>query len=260
MFVYCPHCLKRYKVPEGQARLLRVLCRGCSREFLVNLSREALHDLAGNGRHATAVVADIQRDFRNSLIDLLNRQGFALTVAEDGSSAYDAVAERCPDLLLVNPYLPGLMGVELIARLRAEGKAPRAIFLLGAIHNSRRYHRRPESLYGADDYLEEGYSDEAVLRKISFHLRMPLEEGPTARAGADDEAFRLARSVFADLLVYHPDRMKKVKDLPGFFAVFGQEAQEAKRYLEVRRPGASKVLEAVVSQYLEWHGRRGGSP
>ncbi len=260
MYVYCPHCLKRYKVPEGQARLLRVRCRGCSREFLVNLSPDALHDLAGNGRHASAVVADIQRDFRNGLIDLLNRQGFGLTVAEDGPSAYEAVSQRRPDLLLVNPYLPGLMGVELIARLRSEGKAPRAILLLGAIHNSRRYHRRPESLYGADDYLEEGYADEAILRKISYHLRMPLETGPGEGQGLDDEAHRLARSVFADLLVYHPERMRKVRDLPAFYAEFRQEAQEAKRYLEARRPGSSRVLEAVVSQYLEWQARRGGSP
>lgn len=260
MYVYCPHCLKRYKVPEGQTSLLRVRCRGCSREFLVNLSPDSLHDLAGNGRHATAVVADIQRDFRNGLIDLLNRKGFALTVAEDGPSAYEAVKQRRPDLLLVNPYLPGLMGVELIARLRAEDAAPRAVLLLGAIHNSRRYHRRPESLYGADDYLEEGYGDEAVLRKISYHLHMPLEEGPVQGREVDAEAHRLARSVFADLLVYHPGRMKKVKDLPGFFAEFRQEAQEAKRYLETRRPGSSKVLEAVVSQYLEWLAGRGGSP
>ncbi len=258
MYVHCPYCLKRYKLPADHAKLLRVHCRGCGREFLSNPTEVHRHELEGRGHVATAVVADIQRDFRNFVIDVMRRQGFGLVMAEDGNTALEVVSERHPDLLLVNPYLPGLMGVDLIARLRELGRAPKAILLMGAIHSSRRYHRRPESLYGADDYLEEGYTEQAVLRKLAYHLHLPLSVDSSSASSKDCESLRLARSVFADLMVYHPEKIARIKDAPGFFAAFPQETSEARRYLEGKKAGAGELLAEVVSQYVAWSAARGG--
>lgn len=249
MLVQCPNCLKRYRLNPGQARLLRVRCRSCQNEFLVSPTPDSRHELKGDGHHALIIVADIQRDFRNFVVQLLHDQGFHLVVAEDGETAHAATIERHPRLLLVNPYLPKLMGTDLIARLRKESRSPETIILLGAIHNSRRYRRRPASLYGADDYLDEGADEQAILRKLQYHLNLPLsaEEMP---AGRDLETMRLARSVFTDLLVYDPDRMNRVRSPEDFFALFADEAAEGRRYIESRKPGAGGLLREVVSHYL----------
>jgi CheY-like chemotaxis protein len=250
MFVQCPNCLKRYRLNESQAKLLRIRCRGCGGEFLASPSPQPSHEVAGRHAADTAVVADIQRDFRNVLVELLVRMGFHIVVAEDGLTALREIQARRPKLLLVNPYLPELMGIELVTRLREEGHAPQAIILLGAIHNSKRYRRRPESLYGADDYLDESGSDEAIISKIEFHLNLPpsLRQLPS---GSDEEGLRLARSVFADLLVYDPGRMAQIRNADDFFRLFKDEAAEGKRYIETRRRGAAALLGEVVNHYLQ---------
>ncbi len=249
MFVQCPNCLRRYRLNESQAKLLRIRCRGCGAEFLASLSSDARHELSGRGAGATAIVADIQRDFRSTLVELLLGLGCHIVVAEDGLTALKEIQTQRPRLLLVNPYLPELMGTDLIARIREEEAVPPTIILLGAIHTSKRYRRRPESLYGADDYLDEGGSDDAIIRKIEFHLHLPASPARSS-AGGDEESLRLVRSVFTDLLVCDPARMAQVKTPEQFFSLFRDEAAEGKRYIESRLPGASSLLGDVVANYL----------
>jgi CheY-like chemotaxis protein len=249
MLVQCPNCLKRYRLNPGQAKLLRVRCRGCGNEFLVAPTPVSRHEVAGNGLHSKALVADIQRDFRNQVVQILHSQKFHLYVVEDGEAALAVAREHNPTLLLVNPYLPKLMGTELIQVLRRERNAPSTVILLGAIHNRKRYRRRPESLYGADDYLDEGFDEATILRKLEYHLKLPLTPDAVP-SGVDIEGLRLARSVFTDLLVYDPDRMGRVKSPEDFFRLFAQEAAEGNRYIESRRPGAGALLRQVVRHYL----------
>ena len=250
MLVQCPNCLKRYRLNPGQAKLLRVRCRGCGNEFLVAPTPESRHEVAGNGLHLKALVADIQRDFRNQLVQILHSQKFHLFVVEDGEAALAVAREQSPKLLLVNPYLPKIMGTELIQVLRRERTVPSTVILLGAIHNRKRYRRRPESLYGADDYLDEGFDEATILRKLEYHLKQPLtsEALPT---GTDLEGLRLARSVFTDLMVYDPKRMGQVKTPEDFFRLFAEEAAEGNRYIESRKPGSGALLRQVVRHYLD---------
>lgn len=249
MIVQCPGCLKRYRVADARSRLLRVRCRSCGKEFLVAPGGESAHELKGGDKALGAVVADIQRDFRTLLVEVLSRQGFHLFVVEDGEEALRVITEKRPRLLLVNPYLPKLMGTELLERLQAEGAKPPTVILLGAIHNHRRYRRRPESLYGADDYIDEGWSEAGILHKLRYHLDLP--EGAEARdLGPDEAALRVARIVFTDLLVYEPERMAALKKVDEFFQEFAEEAAEGRRYIEERHPGKGNVLRQVVADYL----------
>lgn len=198
----------------------------------------------------TAAVADLARDVRGVLVDVLTRRGFRLVVVEDGIEALDLVRTWKPRILFVNPYLPGLMGTDLIAKLREEGGAPETIILVGAIHNARRYRRRPESLYGADDYVDDGAAEEAILRKLEYHLKVPLQMDQRGPSG-DPESLRLARSVFTDLLVYHPQKMSGLRTLADFKVAFQKEIGEARKYLEDRKPGSSGVLDDVARRFLE---------
>ncbi len=249
MIVQCPQCLRKYRLQDTQAKLLRVKCRSCGNQFLVSTSEKSTHELTQARGAELAVVADIQRDFRNFLLSLLASQGFNILVVDDGETALELVKTRKPRILFVNPYLPKLMGVELIQHLRnGKGKLP-IIFLLGAIHNRKRYRRRPESLYGADDYIDESATESVLMQKLSYHL------GVSARgdgAGANEnEALRLARSIFADLLVYESEKMSKIAKVEDFFTAFSDEAQEGQRYLEESYSGSRNLLRFVVAEYLK---------
>lgn len=249
MIVQCPNCLKRYRISEAKSALLRVRCRACGNEFLASASHSASHEVGRDQGTVTAVVADIQRDFRNMVVEVLRRQDFHLYIAEDGETALKLAESKQPRLLFVNPYLPKMMGIDLIAKLRSRsGKSP-TIFLLGAIHDSKRYRRRPESLYGADDYFDEGANEDTVLRKLRYHLNIQLDAAEEG-AAEDVQAHRLAKIVFTDLLVYEPERMKQVRKVEDFFNLFREEAAEGRKYIEERVPGKGNLLRAVVADYI----------
>jgi len=249
MIVQCPQCLRKYRLQDTQAKLLRVKCRSCGNQFLVSPSEKSSHELKQSSGAVLALVADIQRDFRNFLMSFLASQGYNLLVVDDGETALSLVKERKPRLLFVNPYLPKVMGVELIQHLRAEKMEMPIVFLLGAIHNRKRYRRRPESLYGADDYIDESATEGVIRNKLSYHLGVSGHGG--AEEANENEALRLARSIFADLLVYESEKMAKVNKVEDFFLTFADEAQEGQRYLEESYSGSKNLLRFVVAEYLK---------
>ncbi len=248
MIVQCPKCLRRYRLHDTQAKLLRVKCRSCGNQFLVSPSDKSSHEIIQEEDGKTAVVADIQRDFRSFVVGLLAARKFNIFIADEGETAYQLVKEKKPQILFVSPYLPKLMGIDLILKIRDEISEPPKIFLLGAIHNSKRYRRRPESLYGADDYIDEAFSEKKIMHKISYHLGIAngLEQETL-----DNDAIRLARSIFADLLVYETEKMEKIKKVEDFFSLFSQEAIEGQRYLEENFPGSKNLLNFVVAEYIK---------
>lgn len=248
MIVQCPKCLRRYRLQDTNAKLLRVKCRSCGNLFLVSLSDKSSNEIIQGQNGKSAVVADIQRDFRNFIVGLLASKNFNLFIADEGEIAFSLVKEKNPNLLFVNPYLPKLMGIDLILKIRETLSEPPKIFLLGAIHNAKRYRRRPETLYGADDYLDESFSEKKIIQKISYHLGIKnnMDQG-----SVDNDAIRLARSIFADLLVYEIEKMEKVKKVEDFFTLFSQEASEGQRYLEENFPGSKNLLNFVVAEYIK---------
>ena len=48
----------------------------------------------------------------------LQRAGYETRVAADGPSALEAVAERSPDLIVLDLMLPGIDGLEVMRRVR----------------------------------------------------------------------------------------------------------------------------------------------
>lgn len=248
MIVQCPKCLRRYRLQDTKAKLLRVKCRSCGNQFLVSLSDKSSHEILQSQNGVLAIIADIQRDFRNFIIGLLASKNFNLFVADEGETAFELVKKKKPNLLLTSPYLPKLMGIDLISKIRENLDTQPKIILLGAIHNSKRYRRRPETLYGADDYIDEGFSEKKIIHKLSYHLGISDD---FAQESLDNDAIRLARSIFADLLVYEMEKMGKIKKVEDFFSIFSQEASEGQRYLEEKFPGSKNLLNFVVAEYLK---------
>jgi DNA-binding NarL/FixJ family response regulator len=73
----------------------------------------------------TVVIVDDHPSFRASARRLLECEGFeVIGEAEDGISALRAVRELSPDVVLLDVQLPDIDGLEVAARLAANGHAP----------------------------------------------------------------------------------------------------------------------------------------
>src|SRR6266508_3467303 len=72
----------------------------------------------GRGR---ILVVDDDGDLRSSLAGLLRGKGYTVAQARDGEEALAAVAgpDR-PDLVLLDAEMPGMSGVDVLRRMRAQ--------------------------------------------------------------------------------------------------------------------------------------------
>jgi DNA-binding response OmpR family regulator len=71
-------------------------------------------------RERFVLVADDNRDLAWGLTLLLKLAGFDAKTVHDGREAVAALAERLPDIALLDIGLPGLSGFEVAERIRAK--------------------------------------------------------------------------------------------------------------------------------------------
>src|SRR5262245_13620531 len=98
------------------------------------------------------LVVDDEEPFRKLLERNLSRSGASVRGAGSGEEALVMLRAEEPDLAILDISMPGISGIELLARLRAEHPATEAIMLTG--HGTVETAIEAMKL-GAYDYLEK---------------------------------------------------------------------------------------------------------
>ncbi|HOO97503.1 MAG TPA: response regulator transcription factor [Caldisericia bacterium] len=99
----------------------------------------------------------------------LKRAGYAVKAAFDGLTAWDAVGEFMPDLIVLDIMLPGQNGFMLTRKIREnKGTLYIPIIMLTARSDERDIIRGFE--LGADDYVTKPFSKEILLARIKAVL------------------------------------------------------------------------------------------
>ncbi|MGW5240256.1 response regulator transcription factor [Monashia sp. NPDC004114] len=107
------------------------------------------------------------------LEQLLTEEGYAVSVVRDGQSGLHRGLVEPWDVLVVDRGLPGIEGVDLVARLRSKGVAAPVLFLTarGTVAD------RVEGLdAGAQDYVVKPFDVDELLARLRA-LRRPLGAG-----------------------------------------------------------------------------------
>jgi DNA-binding response OmpR family regulator len=142
------------------------------------------------------LVVDDEQSIRTIVEYALRDAGFEVLSAARGDDALALVRRDPPDLVVLDLMLPGMDGLEVCRRIRAERSVP--IIILSA---------RGEELdkvlgleLGADDYVTKPFSPRELVSRVKANLRRaraePELEAPL-RAG-DLEIDPVARSVRRD--------------------------------------------------------------
>ncbi len=103
---------------------------------------------------------------------LLEREGYEVTVAEDGPSAITEFDRTGPDLILLDLMLPGIPGTEVCREIRTRSSVP--IIMLTAKDSEVDIVVGLE--LGADDYVTKPYSTRELLARIRAVSRRRTDE------------------------------------------------------------------------------------
>jgi DNA-binding response OmpR family regulator len=93
--------------------------------------------------------------------------GHRVTQAFDGPTAVDFALSENPDLMLLDVMLPGLDGIEVTRRIRAQSSVP--ILMLTA--RSTELDKVLGLELGADDYITKPFSMRELMARVSAILR-----------------------------------------------------------------------------------------
>ena len=124
------------------------------------------------------LVVEDEASFSEALAYLLGREGFEVSVAEDGIKAIEEYDRNGADLVLLDLMLPGFSGTEVCRQLRTRSNVP--IIMLTA--KDSEVDKVVGLELGADDYITKPYSSRELLARIHAVLR---RIGDSPLAGED---------------------------------------------------------------------------
>ena len=147
--------------------------------------------MSKSGAHI--LVVDDEIEIVRALRRTLTAHGYKVFTASSGEEAVEVTSKRRPDLLLLDLLLPGMSGLEVCRRVRAESNI--SIIVLSVKGAER---DKVEALdLGADDYVSKPFGIDEVLARVRVALRhiakTPVGTQPNFRAGLLEVDFALRR-------------------------------------------------------------------
>jgi two-component system alkaline phosphatase synthesis response regulator PhoP len=120
-----------------------------------------------NAEDAYVLVVDDEGAIRYSISKTLQRVGYQVHTAENGEKALEMMEHQAYDVVLTDIRMPGLTGVELLARIKEQ--APDAVVILLTGYAS--LETAIESLrLGAHDYLVKPSSSQDIRNSVAQGL------------------------------------------------------------------------------------------
>ncbi len=135
----------------------------------------------------TILIVEDEADIAELVKYHLEREGLAARVAADGKHALDLIVREHPDLIILDLMLPGMDGLEVCRRLRAQSATQRIpIIMLTA--RAEEVDRVVGLEMGADDYIPKPFSPRELVARVKAVLRrtaapVPPSEAPVVAGG-----------------------------------------------------------------------------
>jgi two-component system response regulator MprA len=130
------------------------------------------------------LVVDDDERIAASVRRALVYEGYTVDIAANGMAALAHVRDEPPDLVILDVMLPGVDGLEVCRRLRADTTFDLPILLLTARDATADRVRGLDT--GADDYLVKPFAYEELLARVRALLRRRTPHEPASRLTCGD--------------------------------------------------------------------------
>ncbi len=115
------------------------------------------------------LVVDDEPDIRDLLKDILDDEGYTVEVAEDGQSARQVYDALCPDLVLLDIWMPDVDGITLLKEWKIDTDSQAAVVMMsghGTVETAME-----ATKFGAQDFLEKPISMAKLLTTVANNIK-----------------------------------------------------------------------------------------
>ena len=114
------------------------------------------------------LVVEDEESLAVGIRDALEHAGFQVDMVHEGVGALDRIRRTKPDLVVLDLMLPGMSGLEILAKLREERLKVR-VLILTALADEDDLLRGFEM--GADDYMKKPFSPRELVARVEAQFR-----------------------------------------------------------------------------------------
>jgi two-component system response regulator ResD len=214
----------------------------------------------------SVLVVDDEPTIAEVVSRYLERAGYHVRTAGDGTNALRMVSDSRPDLVVLDLMLPGLNGLEVMRRVRELDRDRVAIILLTA--KGEESDRVVGLRLGADDYIVKPFSPTELVARVDAVLRRvdtapdtgpPLEfaglvvDPAARRVQVDSEEVMLTQREFELLLFFarHPGHAFTRQELIDRVWHYSFYTDTSTVTVHVRRLRAKLERDPARPRYLE---------
>jgi len=166
----------------------------------------------------TILVVDDERNVRTTLKSVLEDEGYEVKMVSSGEEAIRATRRSCPDLVLLDIWLPGMDGLEVLEKLANGDEGPIVVMISG--HGSVETAVRATKL-GAFDFIEKPLSLDRVLLVVANGIKQKTlrDENRRLRAEVNERWEMVGESA---VIVALREQIKRAAPTNGRVLIFGE--------------------------------------
>lgn len=145
-----------------------------------------MKSLAGATEPKTVLVIDDQQQNLEIVGSVLKKSGYEVLVASSAEQAFAMMAERTPDLILLDVLMPGMNGIEVCRQLNADSRwAELPVIFLSAADDKNLIVEALES--GGVDYVTKPFNKAELLTRVRTHLSLKHAKDELRRLAEDKD-------------------------------------------------------------------------
>lgn len=193
MFSTCPKCQTKLSVEMKHLdEDTAIVCVGCRSVLKIRLAVDIIAEskkqapsspkaaVPSNGEISTPELSSKKKVLicidgegtRDLVKEILAGSEFKALDITSGKDVLSAIAQQRPAVALIDVGLSDVMGTELCSAVKNDPHLKGTIVILVAsiYDKNAKYRRQPDSLFGADDYIERHHIEKELMVKIKKHL------------------------------------------------------------------------------------------
>ena len=118
------------------------------------------------------LLVDDDEFLRDSLGQILEKEGYDVDYAQDGLSAVDKFSDNKYHLVITDIYMPSMDGIKLISHLRDRNPRIRIICMSGVHRAFRSADLNLAKYLGANEIITKPFEKRMLLAKVGRQLAM----------------------------------------------------------------------------------------